>query len=114
MLSRVVVVKISTKCPENMGTPSMGNTKYSTAMCHKNTEYDQWPSVRMLFDDNTVPSNLCPSAKGATSRAANTAPSTTRTLNSSGLGCSRPRGPITPATHATGSANTTNGQRGPA
>jgi len=83
-------------------------------MCHKNTEYDQRPSVRITGDDSTVPRSRCPSAYGATTSAANTAPSSTRTLNSAGDGCSSPRGPITPATHATGSASTGNGQRGPA
>jgi len=67
----------------------------------------------MTFDDSTVPRSRCPSANGATTSAANTAPSSTRTLNSAGEGCASPRGPSTPPTHATGSASAATGQRGP-
>jgi len=70
--------------------------------------------VRITLDDNTVPRSRRPNANGATTSAANNAPSSTRTLNSAGDGCSSPRGPTTPPTHATGSASAATGQRGPA
>jgi len=38
VLARAVAAYTNTKCPENIGTPSTGKTKYSTAMCHRNTE----------------------------------------------------------------------------
>jgi len=38
VLASTVATYASTKCPENIGTPSTGKTKYSTAMCHRNTE----------------------------------------------------------------------------
>jgi len=38
VLASAVVAQTNTNPPENIGTPSTGKTKWSTAMCHKNTE----------------------------------------------------------------------------
>jgi len=38
VLASAVAAYTSANPPENIGTPSTGKTKYSTAICHKNTE----------------------------------------------------------------------------
>ncbi|GLB63132.1 hypothetical protein NCCP2495_10100 [Dietzia sp. NCCP-2495] len=77
--------------PENMGTNAISNAKYNTSTCHRNTPYDQRPS--MVMGPEPSPAKRRPagaSATGASRQNATTAPSAVRAANSGPGGWTNP------------------------
>ena len=77
--------------PENMGTNAIWNAKYSTRTCHRNTPYDQRPSIMNVGDPRTAKRwSAGASATGASRKNATAAPSAVRAANSGPDGCTKP------------------------
>ncbi len=77
--------------PENIGTNTIWNAKFNTNTCHRNTPYDQRPSVVNRPEPRTA--KRCPSganATGASRQNATTAPNAVRAANSGPDGCTNP------------------------